>query len=61
MRLTLLAQRRVGGKRQFLVRWEDWTPEHDSWESEDNIFDETLIRQFEAAQSAALKLGMCTR
>ena len=27
---ALLAQRRVGGRRQFLVRWLDWGPEHDS-------------------------------
>ena len=31
---ALLAQRRVEGRRQFLVRWKDYSPAHDSWESE---------------------------
>ena len=31
---ALLAQRRVEGRRQFLVRWQDYSPAHDSWESE---------------------------
>lgn len=29
---ALLAQRRVRGRREFLVRWQDWAPEHDTWE-----------------------------
>ena len=43
---ALLAERRVGGRRQYLVRWFNWGPEHDSWENEANIFDQPLIRAF---------------
>ena len=29
---ALLAQRRIRGRREFLVRWQNWAPEHDTWE-----------------------------
>ena len=36
--------RRKGNKREFLVRWFGYGPEHNSWESEENLQDcqETL-------------------
>ena len=48
---SLLACRHLqsSGRRQFLVRWHNYPPENDSWENEDNIFDKTLIRAFEAS------------
>ena len=30
----LMAQRTHKGRRQFLVRWLDYSPENDSWEGE---------------------------
>ena len=54
---ALLARRHVGGEAQYLVRWEDYPPEHDSWECEDNIFDESLIRAFNAGAASSSSGG----
>ena len=34
------------GGHEYLVRWKDWGPKHDSWEPEAHICDRTLIDAF---------------
>jgi chromobox protein 5 len=34
---SVLDTRKSKGKRMFLVRWEGFTREHDSWEPEENL------------------------
>ncbi|KAL1530056.1 hypothetical protein AB1Y20_000978 [Prymnesium parvum] len=46
----LLAERHAGGRRQFLVRWQHFGPEHDTWEDEATIVDRQLVRSFDAAR-----------
>jgi len=37
---------KVGGKREFLVRWKGWGPDGDTWEPEENLDCEELIEKF---------------
>jgi len=39
-----MAQRTRGGKRQFLVRWLDYSPENDSWEDEVRVRVRVRVR-----------------
>ena len=41
-------------RRQYLVRWEGFGAEEDTWEDEDNIFDEAMIDEFKRAKRAKL-------
>ena len=56
----LLAARRLSGsggstRRQFLVRWAEYSADADSWEDEDSILDDSLIRAFDEAGRADRK------
>lgn len=43
-----LQQKRMRkGKVEYLVKWKGWTPKHNTWEPEDNILDDRLVRLFE--------------
>ena len=49
----LLAERRTPAGREFLVRWQDYGAEADSWEPEKNVKDEWQIRVFDAPRKRA--------
>ena len=49
----LLAERRTPAGREFLVRWQDYGAEADSWEPEKNVKDERQIRVFDAPRKRA--------
>ena len=42
----LLKQRTRAGKTQYLVSWKGYGPEHNTWENEQNIIDESLVLAF---------------
>ena len=42
----LLKQRTRAGKTQYLVSWKGYGPEHNTWENEQNIYDESLVLAF---------------
>ena len=48
-----MAKRTRRGRPQFLVRWQGFGPEHDTWEDERNIFDQSLIEEFHASLEPA--------
>lgn len=48
---ALLAVRPRGRGREFLVRWQEYGADSDSWEAEHNIMDPSLIRAFERSSS----------
>lgn len=51
--MEMLVDRRwVESRWQYRVRWEDYGPEHDTWEDERNIFDPELIEEFHASRTA---------
>jgi len=37
-------------KRQYQVRWKGYSQAHDTWEPEENVFAEELIREFKEKQ-----------
>lgn len=47
----ILKQRSKKGKTEYLVKWKDYSPRHNTWEPEENILDERLIQAFEQAQN----------
>src|SRR5580698_3660445 len=52
----IMGQRKFRNKQQYLVRWKDYSPAHDSWENESNIHAPLLIKAYQQrleAQSAA--------
>ena len=49
----LLAERQTPTGRDFLVRWQDYGADADSWEPEANIVDERQIRRFDAPRRRA--------
>ena len=57
----LLASRQACGSsgrersREFLVRWQDFGAEHDSWEPESNIADAAKVRAFDAPGKGAVR------
>lgn len=45
---ALLAVRTKGREREFLVRWQDYGADSDTWEKESDVLDKGLIKSFEA-------------
>uniref|UniRef100_A0A0N4ZY28 Chromo domain-containing protein n=1 Tax=Parastrongyloides trichosuri TaxID=131310 RepID=A0A0N4ZY28_PARTI len=43
----LLNSRIRKNKKEYLVKWKEWGPKHNTWEPEDNILDARLIQEFE--------------
>jgi Chromo (CHRromatin Organisation MOdifier) domain len=43
----IMGQRKYWNKRQYLVRWKDYSPAHDSWENESNIHAPLLIKAYQ--------------
>jgi hypothetical protein len=41
----IVGRRKRAGKDEFLVKWQGYTDKHDSWEPEENIFDEAELRR----------------
>ena len=50
----MMAQRSRAGKRQFLVRWLDYTAEFDSWEDEVIVSRAIVSREDEVIVSRAI-------
>jgi hypothetical protein len=42
-----MGQRQYRNKWQYLVRWKDYSPAHDSWENESNIHAPLLIKAYQ--------------
>jgi chromobox protein 5 len=58
----ILDENRKRGKSKFLVRWEGWTPEHDSWEPEENLDGcRELIEEYRAERRVAGEAHMQRR
>ena len=49
----LLADRHVDTGREFLVRWEGYGKEADTWENERNLIDKALVRHFDTTRRRA--------
>jgi len=48
---------KVGGKREFLVRWKGWGPDGDTWEPEENLDCEELIEKFMAKHEKIMEVS----
>jgi chromobox protein 1 len=46
----IVGSRARGRKRQYLVKWEGYPSEENTWENEENIFCKELIAQYERTQ-----------
>jgi len=42
----ILAERRYRNRRQYLIRWKNYSPAHDSWTNENDIHADELISQY---------------
>ncbi len=51
----IIDHREKGGHMQFLVRWEGWSKEDDTWEPRENILDNNLLRAY--AEESQLTLS----
>jgi Chromo (CHRromatin Organisation MOdifier) domain len=43
----IMGQRQIRNKRQYLIRWKDYSPAHDSWEDESAIHAPLLIQAYQ--------------
>lgn len=50
---TILRDRVVNGRRQYLIKWLGFSSEHNTWEDEDNILSDELKREYEEGKSTA--------
>src|SRR5579863_7968087 len=48
----ILGDRTYRKKKQYLVRWKDYSPAHDSWVDESDLHSAELLSDYQAAQSA---------
>jgi hypothetical protein len=48
----ILAKRKVGRQQQYLVKWQGYPAEDNSWEPRSNLHCPDLLAEFEAAQQA---------
>jgi hypothetical protein len=44
----IVERRRRAGRNEFLVKWQGYTDEHNSWEPEENIFDDDELQRARA-------------
>ncbi|KRX94852.1 Chromobox -like protein 2, partial [Trichinella pseudospiralis] len=51
----ILKQRYRKGKKEYLVRWQGFTEEHDTWEPENHILGQQLLEQFKTAKKKGFK------
>jgi hypothetical protein len=58
---SILAARTRRGKKQYLVRWEGYSPAEDSWEPEDNIKDVQAFKDYKAQQRVRATLKSAPR
>jgi Chromo (CHRromatin Organisation MOdifier) domain len=42
-----MGQRQIWNKRQYLIRWKDYSPVHDSWEDESAVHAPLLIQAYQ--------------
>ena len=42
-------------KRQYLARWKDYSPAHDSWVNKEDLYTPELIENFKNQQSASIR------
>jgi Chromo (CHRromatin Organisation MOdifier) domain len=43
----IMGQRQIRNKQQYLIRWKDYSPAHDSWEDESAIHTPLLIQAYQ--------------
>src|SRR5579863_8327058 len=48
----ILGDRTYRKKKQYLVRWKDYSPAYDSWMDESDLHSEELLSNYQATQSA---------
>src|SRR5487761_1748842 len=57
---SILKDRTYRKKKQFLVRWKDYSPAHDSWVNESDLHADELLQDYVTAQSAARRTSAAT-
>jgi hypothetical protein len=57
----ILSERQYRNKRQYLVRWKDYSPAHDSWADDADIHAPELIKQYHQSLSPVSQQSRRTR